>query len=190
MISGFKGLWKLYSAEIIYILLSILISISFYIKSIEAEFFTIAYTLINSIYSLYKANSFNNKEKYVKNKEAMSSFFMEIYFESLVLELPKKFSDIDRNYGNETEYNIEVFLEEISEIMNRSRFYEFFNEEHYIKVYSQLMKIEDFIMIEIMNEGISSGLFEKNPYLYNQKINQLKCEVKMFYNDIMQLYLL
>lgn len=149
----------------------------------ELEIISILIGVFSLMFSIISMHKSNEVTKQISEKTMNSKFFEEIFFEDIILKLPKALADLENSPCNHQEACNRID-KTIVDILERAKFYKYFDEIFYNNVKNAVQSIQDkeFELLDCMdNENIGKNIF-------NDKTKEINCEVDKLYNLLKNQY--
>lgn len=135
--------------------------------------------------SYFTWNKTNEVTKRIAEKTLNTKFFEEIYFEDIILKLPSALSKIHHNEGKMVENCAEV-QKIVYEILEKSYFYKYFDENFYNGIKENLFTIEDklFDLQDAQDKKLNAHVLEKYKSELVSQTNLFYYALKKHYSSI------
>lgn len=132
--------------------------------------------IIISIITWRKDSEFNKK---LAQKTMNQKFFEEIFFNSIINEMPIALANLEYSNRN-NDLVCENLQNIIMDILTKSMFYKYFDEEFYTKIKNILIEVDE-ILVCASDNSVNNIRFEN----YKSKIKIL---IDKFYNILKEYY--
>lgn len=147
--------------------------------------FSLGWITINIIISLIALIlsfvTFKNNKK-MSQKTLNKKFFDDIFSDYILYNIPKKIWDIDFDRKNIKEHCDEL-NSIINELIEKSMFYQYFEEDFYKKIIDVLVKIDEKLVQSPTNKS-SEKTIEKFKKDLNNLVKDLYKELKNYYSKV------